>query len=237
MKLRYIYHSGFFLEFDECNLVIDYYKGEVGEYDKSKKMYVMCSHIHRDHFNREIFNIFKDCKDITFILSDDISSSLVDRLIDESGIDCSVVYVSPNQSYQIGNLDIETLKSTDEGVGFIITVDGKTVYHSGDLNWWTWEGYETVAEYEEMTKKYKDEIKKISNRKFDLILAVLDPRQKRYDWGLRYLLENVDTRYLCPMHLWDKYEYVEKFIEEHPSLVKGKIVLNPDDIRDGIEWR
>ncbi len=34
--------------------------------------------------------------------------------------------------------EIRTLRSTDEGVAFVVHYAGKTIYHAGDLNWWHW---------------------------------------------------------------------------------------------------
>ena len=31
------------------------------------------------------------------------------------------------------------LKSTDEGVAFLVEVNGVVIYHAGDLNWWHWD--------------------------------------------------------------------------------------------------
>ena len=45
--------------------------------------------------------------------------------------------------------EIRTLRSTDEGVAFVVHYAGKTIYHAGDLNWWHWEG-------EPDEKKYRD---------------------------------------------------------------------------------
>ena len=39
-----------------------------------------------------------------------------------------------------GAVRIRTLKSTDEGVAFLVEAEGKSIYHAGDLNWWYWEG-------------------------------------------------------------------------------------------------
>lgn len=229
MKLMYIYHSGFIIEMNECNLVFDYYKGDMENTNKDKKTYVFSSHAHRDHFNEDIFDLFKECKDVEYVLSDDISY--------KANGDEKITYVSPNNTYDIGCLNIETLTSTDEGVAFIVNVEGKSIYHSGDLNWWTWHGYETEEEYETMTKRYHNEIEKIKGRSFDLSMAVLDPRQERYDWGIKYLLENMSTRYLCPMHLWDKYEYVDRFKKENSNIIKDIIIINPADIeQEGYDW-
>ena len=241
MRIKYIYHSGFFIEMKECNIVIDYYKGNIPEFDKEKKLYVLSSHGHRDHFNKEVFSIFEECKNVTYILSDDIEKDVVKLYIEKNKInmdDKKIIYVSPNEGYKIDDIEIETLKSTDQGVGFIIKVDEKNIYHSGDLHWWTWHGYETEEEYKHMTENFKREIDIIKGRYFDIVMSVLDPRQERYDWGLEYLLDKIKTKCVIPMHLWGKYDYVNKFVEGHREKLKGIEVVNPIDICDTwFEWR
>lgn len=37
-------------------------------------------------------------------------------------------------------MTVETLPSTDEGVAWFVTAEGKFIFHAGDLNWWHWEG-------------------------------------------------------------------------------------------------
>ena len=55
------------------------------------------------------------------------------------------------------DLRIHTLKSTDEGVAFLVRVKEKTFFHAGDLNWWHWE---EESEYynEQMRMDYQKEI-------------------------------------------------------------------------------
>lgn len=72
---------------------------------------------------------------------------------------------------------IETLKSTDEGVAFIIEYGGKTIYFAGDLHWWSWMG-ESEADAERREAEYKLEMEKIRGRHFDTAFVVLDPRQE-----------------------------------------------------------
>lgn len=223
MKLKYIYHSSFCLEMENCTMIFDYYKGNIPEIDKNKKLYVFSSHSHNDHYNSEIFNIFADYN-VQFVLSDDI-------YVENEENRSRSIFVSPGNKYSIGEMEVETLESTDEGVAFIINTEGKTIYHSGDLNWWTWHGFESEEEFNSMTERFKREISKIEGRKFDLAMMVLDYRQKeRYDWGMAYLLEHTDIKYLAPMHCWGKYEVIDKFRKDHESLLKNTVLIDTDKI-------
>lgn len=229
MKLTYIYHSSFLIEFEDSYFLFDYYKKDIPKMDYDKKLYVFSSHAHKDHFNKEIFSMFDKHRDVEYILSDDIKYRSYPK-------DKIVHYLSPNSEYKINDISIETLTSTDEGVAFILEKDGNKIYYAGDLNWWTWDGFESEEEYENMTANFKKEIEKIKGRDFDLAMIVLDPRQAhRYDWGINYFIENTNTRNIAPMHCWDKYEIIDKYMKENKEKIKNINLIRTNEIRDGIE--
>ena len=119
--------------------------------------------------------------------------------------------MKPGELYHIDDITIETLLSTDSGVAFLVTADGKTVYHAGDLNWWRWEGEpEKDNDYQEKT--YKEQINLISGRKIDLAFVVMDPRQEEDRYlGIDYFREHVQAEYIVPMHMWKHYELVQEY--------------------------
>ncbi len=47
-KVTYIFHSGFFVEWEDCCFLFDYYKGELPQ-PKEKPLIVFSSHSHGDH--------------------------------------------------------------------------------------------------------------------------------------------------------------------------------------------
>ena len=79
MTLDYIYHSGFAIEMEGVTVIIDYYKdssetehnrGIVHDYllQRPGKLYVLATHFHPDHFNREILTWKEQRPDIQYIL-------------------------------------------------------------------------------------------------------------------------------------------------------------------------
>lgn len=86
MTLDYIYHSGFAIEAEGVTVIIDYYKdssetehnrGIVHDYllQRPGKLYVLATHFHPDHFNREILTWKEARPDIRYIFSKDILKS------------------------------------------------------------------------------------------------------------------------------------------------------------------
>lgn len=204
MTVTYLYHSGFAVEFEDIALVFDYYKGELPETVRGKKLYVFSSHYHRDHFQYKVFD-WEEEYDAVYILSRDIRTK---------GIEGRTVKVKKWQELSVDGLEIKTLRSTDEGVAFFVRVKGAVIYHAGDLNWWHWEE-ETPSYNEKMKVDYQKEIGTIEGEHIDLAFVPLDPRLKKaYGWGIDYFMRHTDTQYLFPMHLWGGYKTIARFLND-----------------------
>ena len=204
MTVTYLYHSGFVVEFDDIVLVFDYYKGELPETVRGKKLYVFSSHYHKDHFQYKVFDWALEY-DATYVLSKDIRTQ---------GPEGRTVKVKRRQNLSVDELQIQTLRSTDEGVAFLVRVKGITLYHAGDLNWWHWE--EEGPEYnEKMKRDYQAEIGTIEGEHIDLAFVPLDPRlEEAYGWGIDYFMRHTETIRLFPMHLWGGYKTIPRFIAD-----------------------
>lgn len=204
MKVTYLEHSGFAVEYKNYVLIFDWYKGKVPEFDVTKKVYVFSSHAHYDHFNQNIFTWKEDYPDIHYILSADIVTDIEGT---------KVTYVVANQEYQVDDLKVQTLHSTDEGVAFVVYAEDKVIYHAGDLNWWHWEE-ETEAYNNSMRVDYQKEIDKLKDISIDVAFVPLDPRQEeQYYWGMDYFMKHTDTGCVFPMHMWEQYEEYDRLME------------------------
>lgn len=206
IKVTFIYHSCFVVETESAVLVFDYFKDPAkalkSATEKGKPIYVFASHAHGDHYSEEIFSW--DSPNIHYIISDDIKVANKYKEFD-------ITMVSPYSNYYVGDIAVETFVSTDEGVAFIVEVDGKTIYHAGDLHWWYWE--ERGADYVKLWgDKYKAELDKIKGRNIDLAFVLLDPRMKNGEGaGMAEFFEKVDANVVFPMHMWEDYAIVDRF--------------------------
>ncbi|MDO5294993.1 MAG: MBL fold metallo-hydrolase [bacterium] len=232
MKVTYIYHSCFIVELGNVIFVFDYFKGELPLFDEKKEVIFFASHKHQDHFSLEILKYAQQYKNVRYVLSNDIKLSpnyLINHGINPA-VKEKIISIGKNKSEQIliqdEVLNIDTLRSTDQGVAFLIEYDGKSIYHAGDLNWWSWEG-ETKEEYEEMTTGYVQEIDKLQDKHVDCAFVVLDPRQgDRFWWGFHYFMRTVDVDLVFPMHCWEDYSVIERLLEKEISvLYRNKIKL------------
>lgn len=221
MKITYIAHSCFIVELDRTILLFDYYKGELPELPPGKSVFVFSSHSHADHFNLDIFSLMEEYPDTCYVFSNDIRRKysrnfFLKHDVPEDIYDNKVTFLPDGCQASVGDVSairVETLKSTDEGVAFIVTVEGKTIYHAGDLHWWAW-AEESAANNAQMEADYKKEIDSIEGRHFDAAFVVLDPRQEpEYFYkGLDYFMRHTDTDIVYPMHFWDDDRVIDRII-------------------------
>ena len=231
-RVYFIMHSCFIVELENKYLLFDYFdketvaptvefSGALPELDDSKYLYVFASHSHKDHWWLDILRWASLRDNIKYILSKDIR--LGRNYLLRNGFDISIKekiqFVSPLNKYNIDGMEIETLRSTDAGVAFVISVDGKNIYHAGDNNWWNAEGRGEL--FGEMYgRDYRRSLKPYLNRHFDLGFVVLDPRmgEDGYFLGLDYFIKNIDCDYIFPMHMWGDYGWINRF-KSRPDIV------------------
>lgn len=214
MRLTYIFHSGFVLETESCILVFDYWMdpAHAMRYFLSldRPMYVFSSHFHEDHFTREIFSWRQQREYITYILSKDI---LRHR---RAGKDESHAWLAKGGTWQDANLKVWATGSNDSGVSWVIEVDGRRIFHAGDLNNWyarfltdDYKGGTVMSqEFGEIDpskdeKQFLGELKDIRKITpcFDLVMFPVDGRiGNGYTRGARQFIERFSVGTFVPMH-------------------------------------
>ena len=217
MELTYIYHSGFILECESCLIIIDYYKDVNGLVSDIISKYTNCiyflsSHSHSDHFNLEIF-AWKDYKNVKYILSKDI-------LDENPSMKGSAIFMEKFDSYSDENITIKAFGSTDIGISFLIDVDGKSVFHAGDLNNWHWNEESTPDEIFEAELAYSQELDllKKGTKHVNVAMFPVDPRLgKDYMKGAEQFIDTIKVDLFVPMHF--DFEYAKanafsKYVED-----------------------
>lgn len=217
MKFWYLNHSGFLVETDTHLLVFDYYTNtptgataDQGVITPSllpgdKQLCVFVSHSHFDHYNKVVHSWQVERPDMLLFLGEDIPPC-------PDG-----VTVATDQTVSLPGIEVTALRSTDQGAAFVVSVDGKVIYHGGDLNWWHWEG-EPENFNDAMSAAYRGEVDKLRGRKIDLAFLPVDPRLGRAAfWGAQYFMENIGAALMVPMHLWDDYTTCNRFAADNGS--------------------
>ena len=220
IQVTFLCHSAFLVETDSALLLFDWQNGVLPPLPAGKPLVVFASHRHEDHFNPRIVSLDDGSRPICFLLGKDIRltprSCEKWNLTSETASKCQCLG-GGETTRPFPNLLVETLPSTDEGVAFVVTVDGVTLYHAGDLNWWHWEG-EDLAWNRNMEVNFKRFLEPLRGRTLDLAMVPLDPRQESAaGWDLKYLLELANVRHVLPMHQWGDFALTRRFLAEFPA--------------------
>lgn len=208
MKVTYILHSCYHVELEHTCLLFDWYEGDIPP--SEKPLYVFASHCHGDHFSPAVFEkTAQQGRQVRFLLSNDIWESRVPEALRED-----TLFVAPRHSYEVDGLKVGTLRSTDQGVAFLVECEDKRLYHAGDLNCWVWDGAPRLQN-DQMTELYRQELTALSGIELDAAFVPLDPRQEAdFDLGMRYFFETVGpehVKHVFPMHMWGDHSVVSLF--------------------------
>lgn len=230
-QLTYIYHDCFMLETHEAVIIFDYWKDPLSigqdkdyppllnEIDISKKIYILVSHHHKDHFSRRVFLWCTRLPDIHFIISRDVYKS-VRYMLKEGGTYEGfkpplekITVLEPGQTYTDEIILVEAFESTDIGNSYALQTGGYKFFHAGDLNAWIWLDESTKKEVEEAKNNFVDIVERIKKKypEFDLVMFPVDSRQGReYWWGAGYFVKAIMCRLFVPMHFELVLSEIEK---------------------------
>ena len=219
MKLIYIYHSGFALVGENFTVIIDYYKDSASQLltgvvhdellERPGKLYVLSSHSHADHFNPEVLEWKVMHPDVQYVFSTDILENGLARLND-------ACYLSKGETWSDGVLEVEAFGSTDLGISFLLRLDGKLIFHAGDLNNWHWKEESTEEEVCEAVNTCLADWEILARRtdRMDLVMFPVDPRLGlEYMLGAKQFVDRFRVGMFVPMHFDEEYVRANAFRE------------------------
>jgi len=223
-KITHLFHSGYAVETADHFLIFDYYqpfaaKGDgiengivTSDYLKNKKnVLVFVSHSHADHFDPIILEWGKNNPNVTYILSSDVIAN-TDQL------HCHVL--SAYEEISVNQVIIKAFGSTDQGISFLLQIDGLSIFHAGDLNWWHWSG-ESLAEQAYAESAFKAEMIKMGEQQIDIDIAffAVDRRLGEfYSLGAEYFAEKFKPKLLLPMHFGTDFAVTQDFAKKAKNL-------------------
>lgn len=205
-------HSGFAVRTENFFLIFDYASAgsqgglESGAIDPSEikdlNVLVFVSHAHFDHFSPAIAGWKQTVKKITYVISEveggynkEFKEQVKDNLVE----------LKYNDKKSIGEAEIKTIESTDDGVGFLVKVDGLSIFHSGDHALWG-SGSKSLFE------KGIEEIAKDAIDIAFLPIAGGIKEVETADDGAKFAIEKIRPKVAIPMHT--SYEEMGKFIKK-----------------------
>ncbi|MBQ8278312.1 MAG: MBL fold metallo-hydrolase [Roseburia sp.] len=227
MKIVFIHHSCFLVEVEKKVLIFDWFAGEqvkecqfkgvLPEYAADTPVYVFASHKHRDHFDMDVLHLVEKYNDIHFILSKDCKMS--PNFLQKHGIDPKIrekiTYVKANENYVVdGDVFVETLRSTDVGVAFYVMTGGVSLFHAGDLNDWSFEEADDLAN-QRMHNAFCKEMEKLVTKDIDAAFIPMDPRLGENQWNaVDFVLKKTRAKRVFPMHMWQDYSGIGHYIQQ-----------------------
>ncbi|MDR1675551.1 MAG: MBL fold metallo-hydrolase [Tannerella sp.] len=213
MKLTYIFHSGFVVEGKAFTLIPDYFRDTDEAFVRTHlpsfagRVYVLASHWHPDHFNPEILEWKRLRPDIQYIFSKDILEQRKAKSADAA-------WLVKGDTWRDDVVSIQAFGSTDAGISFLIEVEGKRLFHAGDLNNWHWSEESTPEEIQAAGHDFLAEVALLAQSadRLDLAMFPVDIRLgKDYMLGAKQFVDRIQVAVFSPMHFTSSYEAAEAF--------------------------
>ena len=184
-----------------------------------QKVTVFASHVHGDHYDPVIFEWSEQIKDITYVLGFEPDDENVPA--HES--------IGPRETKTFGDVTVHTIESNDSGVGFMIEVDGLTIFHAGDH----------ANRERDLSGNYCPEIEYLVAAGFSPDLTMLPTTgcnfgdQIAVRAGINYTLEKFSDTVFFPMHGGrNPARYIEIWDEVGPNHPQVEVVIP----RDSGDW-
>ena len=179
-----------------------------------RRLFVFISHHHSNNFDPGIYSIVPE--HTVFFLGYDIPDEY------------EGMRLKPGEETYLEGLSVKAFDSTDEGVSFLINLEGITLFHAGNLNLWHWREESSITEIEAAEQAFYDCIAPILSEKPDIDVAFfpVDPRQgSMYDAGAGYFLMNLKPRVMIPMHFQGRGDVAMRFAVTNENDATKIIVL------------
>jgi len=228
----YLGHSGWAIKTKNHFLVFDYTEMNTVVTDKevcnsfinvahlkNENVFVFISHQHEDHYDEIVYVWEKQVENIKYILGW------------ENQKGDKYTCAEANKVYNIEEIEITTVESTDDGVGYLVKVDGLSILHLGDhANWCL-----------ELDSCYKEQIDYIKEKCTEVDIAFVPIakgsglRTQSITEGAVYAINELNVKVAFPMHGGGREKLYREFEEEVKlQLNSSKIICaeNPDDM-----WR
>lgn len=216
MELVYLFHSGFALLAPDITLVFDFYEDTQGVdkgvlhdelLSRPGAFYVFSTHFHADHFNPGILEWQAVRPDIRYIFSSDIRKHRKPEIP-------VAAWLHKDETYADEQIRVRAFGSTDIGISLSVELDGKRIFHAGDLNNWHWMDECEEKEWRSYERAFLSELQhlRLHAPAFDLVMFPVDSRLgSAYMRGPQQFVEQIRTGLFVPMHFDAEHEKAMAF--------------------------
>ena len=211
MTVTYYHHSGFSVASGDVLLVFDYWRGKANPFPEAlgitpevlaryNEVYVFISHEHEDHYDGVVYT-WDQYAPVTYIVADCLPEQARGHRVQKG----SKMSLSDR-------VQVKCYGSTDSGVSFLVTVDGVSFFHAGDLNFWHWREVCNAHQIQEADADFRSEMADIQGVDIDVAFFPVDPRMGMlFDAGANYFVLTAKPRLLLPMHFWGRSDVISEF--------------------------
>lgn len=147
-SLWYLGHCGWAVKTEDHFLVFDYWSGSGGAPEApslvngridpaeiaGENVYVFITHEHGDHYDPVINSWDGEIENLTYVFG--FSPELTPAYRDSGYTGPAYTGMGPREYAEIDDIGVRTIAANDAGVGFLVEVDGLTLYHAGDHAGW-----------------------------------------------------------------------------------------------------
>ena len=214
MEVQFLYHSGFALLAEQATVLFDLFDPEgkgpslAPLLSRPGALYVLSSHSHHDHYSVPLMQeILSNRPDAKFILAKEIAKG-------KRFLPPNAAFLRAGERFSDGALFVEAHGSTDVGVSFYLELEGKKLFHAGDLNAWHWREESTAQEIAKAHGDFLAVLKPLAQAHpaLDAAFFPVDPRMGKEFWqGAAEFLSAIRCRQFFPMHFWEDFSAVETF--------------------------
>jgi len=233
-RMWYLGHSGYAVQTQNNLLIFDYFLGGRGPDEPAlcngyidpkeiagMNVTVFVSHEHGDHFDPGVFEWSAEVPNIRYVMGCPAETETPIELIE------------PRQVMEYDGVNVRTIESNDSGVGFLVEVDGLTIYHAGDH----------ANRLQDFSGPYCAEIDWLAEvgSRPDIALMPVSGcgfgDQEAVRLGVNYALEKMQPRVFIPLHsLNNEYRY-EEFIGRCRNEFPGIRMVAPGHRGDHYDYR
>ena len=194
-----------------------------GQEIADEKVTVFVSHGHGDHYDPLIFDWREKVADVTYVMGfapEDATDNVTDYELIEG-----------RDQRRIGDIEVATITSNDSGVGFMVTVDGVTIFHAGDH----------ANRQQDFSGPYAAEIDYLAEAGYRPDIALMPISgcgfgdQEAVRLGVMYALDKLQPKVFLPMHAGgSEYrcaEFKDQCDKELPALTTAAVSDRGDHYR------
>lgn len=222
--LWYLGNCGYAIKTRNHFLVFDYFTRKLHPTEPSlangfinpkevaaENMAVFVTHEHGDHFDSTIFGWLGQMPRLQYVFGFKPDSLPENARQGYAGQ--AYEYIGPGMTKTIDGMQVMAVRSNDAGVGFVIGVDGLTIYHAGDLAGWL----------PDQKQGFTSQIDSIAAAVGSVDIALVNVTGCHHQdtvalaEGTAYTLEKLHPKLVIPTHGYMRENYYPRFMSKFAS--------------------